>query len=287
MAYQKYLVVASKEDKAGINITTNLSQFQDSNKFDFYLIDTENKKFSVPETSSDQKEVPGGEIIFTENLDLEKINKYDFIIFASKHVSEKGEKSLTIHPVGNFRQAEFGGEKEKLGKSSALFQKELFVNLKNNSEKYNLKEYNISLEATHHGPLIDKPCVFIEIGSSENEWQNRKAGFIIAKTINEIIQEFKENPYNEIAIGIGGPHYCPNFNKIQLKSNIAISHIIPQYTFPLTEEMVKEAIEKTEEEIDFAILDWKGLGNAEQRQEILDILDKLYIRYEKTSDVKK
>jgi D-tyrosyl-tRNA(Tyr) deacylase len=51
--------------------------------------------------------------------------------------------------------------------------------------------------------------------------------------------------------------------------------------------MVKEAIEKTEEEIDFAVLDWKGLGNAEQRQETLDILDKLYVRYEKTSDVKK
>jgi|TARA_B100000315_G_scaffold258110_1_gene309114 D-aminoacyl-tRNA deacylase len=276
MAYNKYLIVASKKDKAGINITTNLSQFrknplvssiqkQDSG-FDFYLIDDE--------------------IIFTENLDMEKINKYDFIIFASKHKSEKGEKSLTIHAPGNFRQADFGGETGKICKSSALFQKQMFEKLKANADKYESK-YDVTLEATHHGPLIDKPCVFIEIGSSENEWVNRQAGFIIAKTINEIIQEFKENPYNEIAIGIGGPHYCPNFNKIQLKSNIAISHIIPQYTFPLTEEMVKEAIEKTEEEIDFAILDWKGLGNAEQRQEILDILDKLYIRYEKTSDVKK
>jgi D-tyrosyl-tRNA(Tyr) deacylase len=51
--------------------------------------------------------------------------------------------------------------------------------------------------------------------------------------------------------------------------------------------MIKEAIEKTEEEIDFALLDWKGLGNSEQRQKVVEILDKLYIRYEKTSDVKK
>jgi D-aminoacyl-tRNA deacylase len=276
MVYNKYLIVASKKDKAGINITTNLSQFRKNplissiqkqgSGFDFYLVDDE--------------------MIFTENLDMEKINKYDFIIFASKHKSEKGGKSLTIHSPGNFRQTDLGGETGKICKSSALFQKQMFEKLKKNAEEYNLK-YDVTLEATHHGPLIDKPCVFIEIGSSENEWVNRQAGFIIAKTINEIIQEFKENPYNEIAIGIGGPHYCPNFNKIQLKSNIAISHIIPQYAFPLTEEMVKEAIEKTEEEIDFVILDWKGLGNAEQRQEILDILDKLYIRYEKTSDVKK
>tara|TARA_Y100000034_G_scaffold128027_1_gene181931 strand:+ start:2782 stop:3612 length:831 start_codon:yes stop_codon:yes gene_type:complete len=276
MTYQKYLVVASKKDKAGINITTNLSQFRknpllsgiekNGRNFDFYLVDEE--------------------VIFTENLDLEKINKYDFIIFASKHKSEKSEKSLTVHASGNFRNADLGGEARKVCKSSALFQKQMFEKLKKNAEEYNLK-YDVTLEATHHGPLIDKPCVFIEIGSTENEWVNRKAGFIIAKTINETIQEFKENPYNEIAIGIGGPHYCPNFNKIQLNSNIAISHIIPQYVFPLTEEMVKESIEKTEEEIDFALIDWKGLGNSEQRQEILDILDKLYVRYEKTSDVKK
>ncbi len=276
MVYQKYLIVASKKDKAGINITTNLSQFrknpvissiqkQDSG-FDFYLVDEE--------------------MIFTENLDLEKINKYDFVIFASKHKSEKGKKSLTIHAPGNFRNADLGGEAGKVCKSSALFQKQMFEKLKKNAEEYNLK-YDVTLEATHHGPLIDKPCVFIEIGSTENEWVNRKAGFIIAKTINETILEFKENPYNEIAIGIGGPHYCPNFNKIQLKSNVAISHVIPQYVFPLTEEMIREAIEKTEEEIDFALLDWKGFGNAEQRQGILDILDKFYIRYEKTSEIKK
>ncbi len=276
MTHNKYLIVASKKDKAGINITTNLSQFrknplissiqkQDSG-FDFYLVEEE--------------------IIFTENLDIEKINKYDFIIFASKHKSEKGGRTLTVHASGNFRNADLGGEIGKVCKSSALFQKQIFEKLKKNTEEHNLK-YDVTLEATHHGPLIDKPCVFIEIGSTENEWVNRKAGFIIAKTISEVIQEFKENPYNEIAIGIGGPHYCPNFNKIQLNSNIAISHIIPSYVFPLTEEMVKEAIEKTEEEIDFAVLDWKGLGNAEQRQETLDILDKLYVRYEKTSDVKK
>ena len=277
MEYEKYLVVASKKDKAGINITTHLSQFRknpvllgmqtESKGFDFYLVEDE--------------------ILFTENLDMEKINKYDFIIFASKHKSEKGKKALTVHAPGNFRGRDFGGQAGKICKSSALFQKQIFEKLKSNSEKYNFKDYDVTLEATHHGPLIDKPCVFIEIGSTENEWTNRKAGFIIAKTISETIQEFKENPYNEIAVAIGGPHYCPNFNKIQLKSNIAISHIIPQYSFPLTEEMVKEAIEKTEEEVDFVVLDWKGLGPSEQRQQVLDVLDKLYVSYKRTSEVSK
>ena len=145
----------------------------------------------------------------------------------------------------------------------------------------------MTLECTHHGPLINKPCIFIEIGSTETEFTDRQAGFVIAKTIKDIIQEFKENPYNEVAIGIGGPHYCPNFNKLQLNSNVALSHIIPQYAFPLTEEMIKQAIDKTEEEVDFVLLDYKGLGNAEQRKQVLEILDKLYIQYKKTSEVEK
>ena len=163
----------------------------------------------------------------------------------------------------------------------------MFEKLTENTKKYELQDYSITLEATHHGPLIDKPCVFIEIGSTEIEWQDKRAGFIIAKTISDTIQEFKENPYNEVAVGIGGPHYCPNFNKLQLKSNIAFSHIIPKYVLPWKKEMIQEAINKTEEEVDFVVLDYKGIGNEEQRKPLLEILDKLYIRYKRTNEIER
>jgi D-aminoacyl-tRNA deacylase len=260
--YKKILIVASKLDKAGINITTQLSKF---GKYDFYLVEKET--------------------IFTENLDLEKINRYDFIVFASKHASNKKEKTLSVHAPGNWRLAEFGGEKGKVCKTSAFFIKQFFEELHKNVKEYNLKDYKVTLEATHHGPLIDKPCVFVEIGSTENEWKDRKAGFVLARALHETLKNLKPNPYNEVAIGIGGPHYCPNFNKIQLNSNIAVSHIISQYAFPITEEMVKEAIEKTDEEVDLVLLDWKGLGKSEERKKIIEILDKLHVDYRRTSEV--
>lgn len=264
MPYNKILIVASKLDKAGINITTQLSQF---GEFKFYLVDKE--------------------IIHTESLDLEKINQHDFIIFASKHVSEKKEKALALHAPGNWRSADYGGLRGKVCPSSALFMKHLFEKLNEKANDAALKEYKVTMEATHHGPLIDRPCVFIEIGSTEFEWTDRRAGFAVARAISDAIATFKENPYREVAIAIGGPHYCPNFNKIQLSSNVAISHVMPQYAFPLTEEMIKEAVEKTEEEIDFVILDWKGIGPAEERQRLIQILDKLYLSYKKTSDISK
>src|SRR3989344_1434709 len=139
--YKKYLIIASKLDKAGINITTQLSQF---GKFDFYLADKE--------------------VVYNENINLEKINQYDFVIFASRHQSEKKERTLSIHAPGNWRGADFGGQKEKICRTSAFFQKQIFEKLKANADLYRLNDYKVTMEATHHGPLIDKPCIFIEIG---------------------------------------------------------------------------------------------------------------------------
>lgn len=275
MNYQKYLIVASKKDTAGVNITTQLSRFRktdhirgrervDSNLFDFYLIDEE--------------------IIETENLDMEKIREYDFIIFASRHQSKSKKRTLSIHAPGNWRIAQFGGENRKISKTSALFSKFMFEKLNENREKNKLNSFEPTLEVTHHGPLIEKPCIFIEIGSTINEWKDSKAGFVIAKTILETIQEYKENPYREIVLGIGGNHYCQGFNKIQLNSNAAIGHIIPKYSLPLTKEMIQEGIEKTDEELDLVLLDWKGLGNSMQREQVLKILNELKIEYKRTGD---
>lgn len=257
-----FLIVGSKFDPASRNIIMNL---MDIGNFNYHFID--------------------GDMTKTENLDQNTINKYDLVIFASKHKSEKKEKTLSIHAPGNFHEVWGGGLKERLNPASALFQKHLFEILNKNTEESKLK-YNVTLECTHHGPLIDKPAVFIEIGGSEEEWKDKKASFCIAKTIREAIETYSPNPYREIAIGIGGPHYCPIFNKLQLNSNSAFAHIIPKYVQPISEEMILEAFNQTIEEVDFAVLDWKGLGRSEERKKIIDILEKNYIPWKKSGQVR-
>ncbi|MBD3247532.1 hypothetical protein GF378_02835 [Candidatus Pacearchaeota archaeon] len=263
--YKKFLIVASKKDKAGINITTALSQHK--RKYNFYLVEKD--------------------ILHEENLSKRKLASYDFIIFASKHKSEKQRKTLSIHAPGNWADALYGGKQGKICKTSALFLKQTFDKLNKNAKDYNLNDYEVTMECTHHGPFIDKPCMFIEIGSTEKEWKDRNAAFAVARTIKEMIEGFKENPYNQVAIAIGGPHYCQSFNKIQLNSNVAISHVIPNYINPVSGEMIKEALEKTEEEVDFALLDWKGIGKAKDRKLVKELLDDLYVRYKRTSEVNK
>mgnify|MGYP003974073561 CR=1 FL=1 len=263
----RFAIAYSKKDLAGINI---IKQFK---KIAFApdLPIIELKK----------------ESIFSEDIDkLPEFRNIDFIIFATKHRSEKGNPSLSVHAPGNWRGNDFGGKSGKLCNTSAQVIKHLFQNLNKISKESNLKDYEITLECTHHGPLIDKPCCFIELGSSEKQWQEEEPAKVLAKTILTL-QNYKPNDKWVPCVGIGGPHYCPSFNKIQLNSNYAVSHIIPDYCLPLSKSLLSEAEEKTTEQIKNILIDWKGCGKSEQRQEIIDLLNKADLKYKRTSDIEK
>ncbi|MBI2449738.1 hypothetical protein HYV49_05580 [Candidatus Pacearchaeota archaeon] len=256
-----FAVVYSSHDIAGNNIADQLRKLD--SKINIY-------EFKEKE-----------HIIFLNNLD--KNIKEDFIIFASKHKAKEHNKTLTVHSIGNFGKAEVGGIPGEICKSSAFVNKLLFQEL---IKEVKGSSYICTLEATHHGPYIEKPSCFIELGSSEEEWNDELGGNIIARTIINFIKPFKNLKDNFIpAVGIGGPHYCPSFNKIQLNSKYAISHVLPQYHMPFTEQMIKELISKTIEKPEVVILDWKGIGKAEDRKHLLDILDKLNLKYIRTNEV--
>jgi D-aminoacyl-tRNA deacylase len=233
------------------------------------------------------------ETLYSDNLNHEnypELRNIDFIIFTSTHRSEKGNPSLSLHAPGNWRNAELGGHSGKVCPTSAFVLKYLFQNLNRIYEenKHTLQEeYAITLEVTHHGPLIEIPCCFIELGSCEKQWKDKEAARILAKTILSLQQY--PNTHNidhwQAVIGIGGPHYCPNFNKIQLSSNYAIAHIIPEYCLPLTESMLIEAEKKTKEQTKEILIDWKGCGKSEQRQNIMNIINNLGFKNKRTNQI--
>jgi len=51
--------------------------------------------------------------------------------------------------------------------------------------------------------------------------------------------------------------------------------------------MIKEAEEKTLEQIECALIDWKGCGKSEERQKVVEVLDRLGLKYKRTSHVEK
>ncbi len=266
-----FAILYSKKDEAGINIAEQL------------------KKHFLPQVPIIELDKDS---IYSENIDQkeERIQKADFLIFATKHQSKEARNTLSLHAPGNWRNADFGGKAGKICQTSSLVLKFLFKKMNENIEKYNLN-YELTLECTHHGPYLEKPCCFIEIGTTQEQWNDKKAAEVIAETLSSI-QNFKEwkNRNKELrsCIAIGGPHYCQNFNKIQLNSNkYAISHIIPEYQLPLNESMLQEAIKKTKENPDLVLIDWKGCGNSESRQNIVKIIEKSGLEHERTERIEK
>ena len=43
-----------------------------------------------------------------------------------------------------------------------------------------IEEFEVTLETTHHGPLLDTPTLFIEIGSTEEHWGRTDAAEVWA-----------------------------------------------------------------------------------------------------------
>ena len=219
------------------------------------------------------------ETIYCEHID-EKIDA-DLIVFATQHASSSGKKTLCIHSPGNWNKNELGGEKKQLCIAPAQIMKKAHLIL---SEKAKDLDYDVTLEVTHHGPLLLKtPCFFIEIGSEKNEWEDKDAGEVIAKTIIETLTSEIPSVKN-ICLGIGGGHYAPYFTKISLKEGYCFGHNVPKYAFEdLDLMMILQAINRTVPKVNTIVLDWKGMGP--RKREIIDFLEENGLEYVKARKV--
>ncbi len=263
-------IISSTKDLASMNIRNSLlnkypfketEQILDGNKIHAY----ENFRLYTIER----------ELIFAENLDKEI--DADFFIFVSKHRSADNKPALTVHAIGNWNDAKYGGQEKILCISDGKILKAFFLELSKHENQ------TITLEATHHGPYIEKPVLFLEIGSTEKEYSDEKLGDIMADVIINAMKSYSS--LNVIpALGIGGQHYSTTFNKILQRTDYAIGHICPKFNLEfLDEEMISQAIEKIIPKPEMVILDWKGLGQEKQR--IVDLLGKMDIKYERSERI--
>ncbi len=214
---------------------------------------------------------------------------YDFIIAASRHKSEAGKPALLVHCPGNYGAAEAGGKPKALAKSSAILQFLLFRGLKLFKEKHTF-DFPIDLEVSHHGPTeLLPPIAFIELGSSENEYNNPTGALIIAKSILltslAIATEPKASSFGlVVCLGFGGMHYAGNFSK-KLDEGFAFSHIVSKYHIAeINKQMVEKMIEKSLETPKLFVIDWKSL-KSEEKNKLLTILKELNLPIVRSSNL--
>lgn len=204
----------------------------------------------------------------------------DLFIIPTTHRSAAGVRSFTVHAVGNWGSADLGGKSGMLGIAPAVLLREALMLVRKHAQGIKAE---VVMEATHHGPDIRKPLLFMEIGSGPEQWQDPAAGKVIAQALLELIEKInKLFPYRS-AIGIGGPHYAPNFLKVMERSDIAFGHIVPKHQLQhLDAEILRQALAKIIPRPELAVLDWKGLG--EQKQRVVELLENVGLPWKKTWD---
>jgi D-aminoacyl-tRNA deacylase len=215
------------------------------------------------------------EIILTQNI-ADHFSP-QLVIFVSRHSGVAGIPTLSVHTPGNLGNAEFGGLPKRVSICPANAMKNALLELARRKEENNL-QYEVSYECTHHGPSLDVPAMFVELGSSLEQWKDLKAAEAVAHAAMAAIS--KESAYS-VALGVGGPHYSEKFTKLALTTPKALGHIISKYTMPFVDaEMVKQCVRRTVEKVESAVFDWKSIKAAD-REKIITALKELNVPVER------
>ncbi|KAJ0747799.1 putative D-aminoacyl-tRNA deacylase [Helianthus annuus] len=171
----------------------------------------------------------------------------DEVIFLSRHTAASNRPALTIHPIGvpHLREDEVppaGGKPGWAAPPNARMGPWLRL-LKGIAESHNLTpEFEVTLEATHHGPLTDSPTMFVEIGSTEEYWKRQDAAQAIALLVWKglgldggipVGDWRRNNGKNKILLGVGGGHYVPRHMDIILKDGVWVGHLLSSYSLPM------------------------------------------------------
>jgi len=215
-------------------------------------------------------------------LELENIDKEieaDLFVFATIHQSASKHPCLTCHPIGNWDKAEHGGKDKTIYQSPAAYWKMFYLHLKEITQ-----DIDITLEATHHGPHVEKPTLFVEIGSCKEQWNDPLFGNILAQCIMDV---FIQEPINtKTCIVLGGGHYNSSVMKILEGSEYAVGHVCPKFMLDkLDEDTLLQAINNTVPKAEIVALDHKGLG--QHREHVKQLLDKMNIPYDKARNLYK
>jgi len=268
------LLVASKNDVASMNIAQQILEHYDFEKLSetFHQSPVYLKKIQGNEV---KLLFVKGELVNTQYLT--DFFAPQLIVFASRHSGLKAIPTLSVHTPGNLTEARLGGITRKVSISPASAMKDALVEMAKMKEALKI-DYEVSYECTHHGPSLDVPAMFVELGSSPTQWKDQKAAEAVAHAAMAAVS--RGSTYSA-ALGLGGPHYNAKFTKRALSTATAFGHIIPKYAVPqINAEVLRQCVERTVEKVESAVLDWKGI-KGEFRGKLIAMLDDLGIPIER------
>jgi len=272
------LIVASKNDAASRNIASKLIVDRGCKKtsdiFHFSPV------YDLPLPSNEVRLL----MVEGELVDLQELSRpkeVELIVFISRHESRRETPILSVHAPGNLGDAEFGGLSHKVSIAPANAMQSALKKMAEERTRLGLCEFMVVYEGTHHGPSLDVPSLFLEIGSTAKEWTNPLAAEAVAEAV---VAAIECNSSCKPAVGVGGSHCNRRLSNIGLESKAAIGHIIPSYAFKwLSPELIQHCVERTIEKDPIIILDWKGV-DGKDREKLQRVLEKVPCQTRRVAD---
>jgi D-aminoacyl-tRNA deacylase len=271
------LLVASNKDVAGLNITRQVLDH-----YPFKITGTTFQKNPVYHAQVNKKDITliilNEETINAQHL-TDSFTKPSLIVFISRHSSTSGKPTLSVHTPGNIGPAELGGLPKRVSISPATAMRDALKALAYFKEGMQL-EYEVSYECTHHGPSLNAPTMFVELGSSPEQWRDSKAAEAVAHAAMSAIGKFAVSEETAV-LGIGGTHYNQRFTRMTLNDEAVFGHMIAKYAVPHVDaEMLRQCVDRTLEKVECAVLDWKGIKSAD-KPGLLKALEEAELPYKK------
>jgi len=241
------LIISSEADSASINLRDRLlemSEWEENGTFDGRKAWNLTKDYGVFCKKGTKLITIEKLHIHAEGIDRvwKKQNgkEIDNIVFLSRHKAASGRPSLTVHPIGNWGEAEYGGKKAEVSGAAPEWMTGLLLKIKENR----ISGYDVCFEATHHGPLLETPTMFLEIGSSETEWEKHEPAKALIKSLLDL------EPAKGInVIGIGGGHYTPRFTEAAFSHEVCFGHMVANYGVSvLNPDIITKAISRSKAE---------------------------------------
>ncbi len=243
-------LISSRGDPAGRNIHRHIHELLDDGvPQKFPGSGSRNHEYSHIEVE--------GRLILEDGID--RGIDTDLVIFLSRHASVHPVPVLTVHVTGNPCSAELGGKPGSLAPAAPAWMQAVLRNLNERAPA----GYGTCYEVTHHGPSeIIHPSFFAEIGSTEKEWLDEKAGLAVAESV------LLADPGPAIPlIGFGGTHYARRQTEIALSTQGAFGHIAHTREIGgITKEMISLMAAKSKAVaayVDRKALDGKNLSRIE------------------------
>jgi len=230
------LVVASLADEASVNIRDRLLEvggWTEGGTFDGSPVWRRNDRLLV--TIREHH-------LYADDIDArirDALNvAADAVVYVSKHRAASGRDAFTVHPIGNWHAADFGGRPGEVVPVPSGLMTDVLLRVADGAQGYGLAS---SYEATHHGPYLETPTFYVEVGSGAERWSDPRAAAILARAVIDA-QESRD----PAAIGVGGGHYVPRVTEVALGRRVSFGHLVPSHALdPPNWDAIERAIART------------------------------------------